>query len=165
MLTETAEKGRMEITQFFNEIRKVIAERETVLKQKLSEELRKQEHSFRKKEDNLDKHVKSVLSFYEEYHKSLSEKDIPLLRSSHKRIEIIKKATADLDRLNFTNPFGELNKESELNVLWRMIGSLKSSKDVSHPPPSGYGHVGRGLRTANAQPNALKNKGTKDYLK
>jgi len=66
-LNNAAEKSRMEITGFFNEVRKVIADRETLLKQKLSEQLKKSEQYLKDQEEYAKGHLKEVYAFYEEY--------------------------------------------------------------------------------------------------
>ena len=156
-MNEAAERSRIEITQFFNEIRKAISERETIMKQKLSEELRKQEHLLKKKEENVNKHLKNVLIFYEEYEKSLSEKEIPLLNSSLKRIETIKKATLDVEKFEVFDMYTGINKENELNILWKMIQPLKSSKESLH----GQSQGNKKERIPQIQSHVLKSKAAK----
>ena len=46
-LSGAAEKSRIDITQFFNDIRKILGEREISLKQRISEILWKQESNLR----------------------------------------------------------------------------------------------------------------------
>jgi len=166
-LTEASERSRIEITNFFNDIRKSIAERETILKQKLSEQLKKQEGLLKKKEEKVSKHLSSILSFYEEYKQSLSESDIHLLRSSLKRIETIKKATIDVEKLDIENSFGELNRESELNTLWKLIQPISKSHHKDHNAGAGSGSGAGGgaknVKTALAtQAPAMRNKALKD---
>lgn len=165
VLNTSAEKARMEVTQFFNDIRRVIADRETSLKQKLSEQLKKEEQNLKKKEDSLAKHIKSVLTFYEEYQKSLSERDILLLTSSAKRIDIIKAATLDIEGLEFANPFAELNKENELTTIWRILHPSKALRDTGYVQQQGNNNlmaVSKGVKALNAQANAVaaRNKGS-----
>lgn len=156
-----AEKARIEITTFFNDIRKVIAERETNLKQKISEQLRKQEYLLKKKEDNVHKHLKYVKNFYDEYQKSLSEKEISLLNTSHRRIEVIKKATMDIEKVDLVTTFDELNKENELNAIWKQLHPGKVPKESLHTQSQGA----KNTKGSSVQSNTIKNRGTKELIK
>jgi len=125
---------------------------------------KKQEGLLKKKEEKVGKHLTGILSFYEEYKQSLSESDIHLLRSSQKRIEIIKKATIDVEKLDIDNSFGDLNRESELNILWKLIQPSKTQKENIVHSGSGAGYGGlKHAKSLNTQPiQALKNKALKD---
>jgi len=163
LLGETAEKSRIEITNFFNEIRKVLAERETSLKQKLSEQLKKQEGLLKKKEEKVTKHLNSILSFYQEYQKCLSEDDILLLATSPKRIEIIKQATLDIEKVDLSMPFTELNKENELNSIWKLIQpTAKTPATVLHQRHNNNSSFSQGIKSVKALNALTKNKPLKE---
>jgi len=161
-LAEAAEKSRIEITQFFNEIRKMISDRETVMKQAISEQVKKHENLLRKKVDNVNKHFANVIAFYEEYERSMAEKDIQLLDSSIKRIEIIKKATMDVEKLEPFGPFAELNRDSELSLILKAFQQGKVVKETPPIQPQG----GKNLKGYHVQANIQKAKGNnKEPLK
>ena len=124
-LSIVAEKSRVDITQFFNDIRKILAERETSLKQKISEILRKQESSLKYQEDKVINHLKNITFFFKEFDKISSESDIKILGGSINRLEIVKKATMTIDPLDLSLIFPELNKENELTTIWRSLNPQK----------------------------------------
>ena len=125
ILGGAAEKSRIDITQFFNEIRKTLSVRETSLKQRISELLRKQESNLKSQETRISNHLKNITLFLKEYDRISSESDIKLLGGSIDRFEIVKKATLTIDPLEFSIPFPELNKENELASFWRSLNPQK----------------------------------------
>ena len=158
-LNNAAEKSRMEITGFFNEVRKVIADRETLLKQKLSEQLKKSEQYLKDQEEYAKGHLKEVYAFYEEYQSANSEGDISLLQSSVPRMEQIKKATAAIQSFEFTIPFGDVNKDLELNTLWKqLMPGHKSVKEntvtaTTQSAQNKYSKSGTGFNKKNTKEN------------
>ena len=141
-----AERSRIDITQFFNEIRKTLSIRETSLKQRISELLRKQETSLKSQESRVANHLKNITLFVKEFDKITSESDIKLLEGSIDRLEIVKKATLTMDPLDFSIPFPELNKENELTSIWR---SLNPQKLLTANPVNNKQYRGTPLTTPN----------------
>ena len=124
-LSGAAEKSRVDITQFFNDIRKILAERETSLKQRISEILRKEESNLKFQEDKVTNHLQNIALFSKEFDKISSESDIKILGGSTNRLEIVKKATMALYPLDFSIIFPELNRENELTTIWRSTNPQK----------------------------------------
>jgi N-acetylneuraminic acid mutarotase len=155
-LQSNAERSRIETTQFFNEIRKALAERETSLKQKISELLRRQETSLKSQEEKVSSHLKNIQMFYNEFERSFSDNDIKLLSSSTQRMEIVKRATINIDPLDFALPFAELNKENELSTVWKILNPQKytpsiSQKKAATPISAPNGNFAKPTKASNAR--------------
>jgi hypothetical protein len=126
LLNAAAEKSRVEVTTLFNEIRKAVNERETALKQKIAEQKLKEEMQLKEQEDRLSAHYQSILTFYSEFERTIHESDNKLLSASLARLDLIKKATANVENLDFYIPFNEINKDIELNFLWKSLSPNKN---------------------------------------
>jgi len=130
ILNESAEKSKCDISQFYNEIRKVLEERENQMKFKIKDQLQKEEVTLKNKENNLFDHMSRIKNFYEEYEKSTNLTEIELLESCLQRQEIIFKATCPVEKLDIIIPFNELNKENELNYLFKLLGNQRNNNGL-----------------------------------
>jgi ElaB/YqjD/DUF883 family membrane-anchored ribosome-binding protein len=130
LLNAASEKSRTEVTQLFNEIRKIVNERETALKQKIAEQKQKEEAHLRGQEERITHHHQNILAFYSEYERTNNESDNKLLSASLARLDLIKRATANVQNLDFYIPFNEINRDIELNFLWKMLNPM--GKNSNH---------------------------------
>ena len=134
ILNESAEKCKSDISHFYIEIRKMLEERENQLKFKIKDQLQKEQSSLKNKEKCLFDHMSRIKTFYEEYEKAANLGEIELLESCLQRQETIFKATCQVEKLDIIMPFNELNKENELNYLFKLFGNqknLNSCKDAA----------------------------------
>ena len=134
ILNESAEKSKSDISNFYFEIRRMLEERENQLKFKIKDQLQKEQNLLKNKEKSLFDHMSRIKTFYEEYEKSACLGEIELLESCLQRQETIFKATCQVEKLDIIMPFNELNKENELNYLFKLFGNQKntnSSKDAT----------------------------------
>lgn len=134
VLNESSERSISDLSKFYSEIRKTLDERESLLKMKIKDQLKKEENNLKLKEKSLYDHMSKIKVFYEEYEKSVNLSEISLLETCYQRQEIIFKATGQVEKLEVVLPFNELNKENELNSLFKLLGNHKhinSSKETA----------------------------------
>lgn len=105
-------------------------ERENQMKFKIKDQLQKEEVTLKNKENNLFDHMSRIKNFYEEYEKSTNLTEIELLESCLQRQEIIFKATCPVEKLDIIIPFNELNKENELNYLFKLLGNQRNNNGL-----------------------------------
>eukprot|EP01017_Pseudomicrothorax_dubius_P008719 TRINITY_DN1287_c0_g1_i4.p1 TRINITY_DN1287_c0_g1~~TRINITY_DN1287_c0_g1_i4.p1 ORF type:complete len:819 (-),score=157.68 TRINITY_DN1287_c0_g1_i4:215-2671(-) len=176
-LTVEAEKSRKEVTSFFNEIRKIVNEREMSLKSRITEQLAKEETSLSQQEIRITEQLTQVTAMIAEITKSDEENDLKLLSASLKRIQMISKATAPIDNLDLYIPFNEINRESEMHQLSKLIIPTKTtsqpvpqkqtSKPITTTAPSRskpvVEKVKSGMQPPPKQPKGLNNSQTQFY--
>lgn len=128
-IREDSDKSKLDLAQFYVEIRKILDERENYLKMKIVEHFLKQEEMLKNKEKNLFDHLNQIKVFNDEYEKSMSYDDISLLENCCKMQETILKATCQVEKLLSLTNFQDLNRESEIAYLQKyfykkMVGNI-----------------------------------------
>lgn len=116
-LNAEALKYENQITLFFEEVKRIVYERETLLKRQVHEKLRQEEEIIAGKENTVASFFHDILSFDSDYQQSLREDDITLLSSSIRRLELIKRITSDPEDFEVNIPFTDLDKDQELRTL------------------------------------------------
>lgn len=145
-ISEDADNSKMDLVKFYEEIRKILDERENYSKMKIEEHFRKQEEVLKNKEKNLFDHSDRINFFNEEYEKSQNYDDISLLENCCKMQEIILKATCQVERILPPTNLQDLNRESEILYLQKYFyqkfatnnGQQKSKntlKTINQNPP------------------------------
>ena len=156
-LSNAAEKSKNEITGFFNEIRKILAEREAALKQKIVDQMKAEESMLKKMENTVELRLEHVNIFYKEFQSVQLQSDIALLRNSVARIEIIKNATVNVENFEYVVPFTELNREAEMNALWKLLNPSKvqnANNGAPRPNPTTANLIGSVQVNTNAVTNS-----------
>lgn len=133
-LYDCAEKSRKEITTFYNEIRRIIGERETVLKQKISEQFRGQENSLRQQEEKIIAQLQAIHALYDEIEKTRSESDVKMLSQSMSRMELLRKATLSLEDVSYYIPFEDFQPQFELANVLKLLTPIQNIS-VATPNP------------------------------
>ena len=156
VLNESAEKTKLDITKFYNEIRKALEERENLMKFKIREQLLKEETNLKTKEKSLYDHISKIKSFYEEYEKSANLSEVTLLETCLQRQEIIYKATGQIEKVDIIVPFNDLNKDNELNYLYKLFSNQKNSNSKEIMPQKNKFNISN-QATKNAPSNSNGN--------
>lgn len=150
ILAESGDRSRVDVSRFFNEIRRVLNERESYLKQKLREQQTKEESNLKSQQEHFEEQLKRINELFEEFQMSQKENEIEQLENCLKRQEKMIKATENIDNVTFTLPFCEINAQSELMLLQKSLSSIFSNQKVS--PPQQISNVTQALQNAQ-QPN------------
>ena len=130
-LNAEAMRSEQQITQFFEEVKRIVYERETILKREVHDKLRREEESIAAKENTVASFFHDILSFDSDYQQSLREDDITLLSSSIRRLELIKKITSDPEDFEFNIPFTDLNKDKELHNILESLAQLDGKQGTT----------------------------------
>lgn len=159
-LNENAEKAKNDISCFFNEIRKILEEREYQMKIKIKEHLQKESELFKNKEKNLLDHLNRIKIFFQDYEKSMTLQDINLLENCLKRQEIILKATGQIEKITSLPHFQDLNKENEISYLSKIFSQKISSfsNNNNQQKNKNVTQVSKGISNLNHNINLNKKK-------
>eukprot|EP00826_Nyctotherus_ovalis_P057938 TRINITY_DN7939_c0_g1_i10.p1 TRINITY_DN7939_c0_g1~~TRINITY_DN7939_c0_g1_i10.p1 ORF type:complete len:346 (+),score=60.65 TRINITY_DN7939_c0_g1_i10:161-1198(+) len=126
-----ADEKRDAITSIFREIISTINERENFLKQNIANILEKEESNLHKLEKSIQDHLDHIKSFKESIVDMQSESSCKLLSKAKARKELIAKANAAAPSVSLNVSFGEVKRENELGVLWKMLCPSTVSKQGS----------------------------------
>lgn len=107
-------------------MRKIIGDRESALKQKISEQFRAQEASLRMQEEKLVAQLQAIHSLQVEVEKTQNESDIKMLNQSMGRMELLRRATLSIEEVSYSIPFEEFHKDSELAFVLKMLTPARS---------------------------------------
>ena len=120
-INDKANKTRDKITNIFTEIRNLIHERESTLKKNISIQLEKEVDTLLGKDKNIREHLQAIQLFKEEVSHMELEDDTEVLANSKSRTLIGGQAIKVPLNVNLTINFPEINKENELNTLWKIL--------------------------------------------
>ena len=132
VLAESGDRARIDVSRFFNEIRRVLNERESHLKQKLRDQQNKEEGNLKRQQERYEEHLKKIHDLYDEYETSVKESDIELLENCLRRQEKMLRATENVDSIDFSLPFAEMNPQSELALLQKNLMNLFPAQKLSN---------------------------------
>jgi len=127
------------IASIFRDIIKIINERENLLKQGVTNILKKEENNLQKAEKDIREHLESIKLFKESITEIESESAYKLLSKARRRKELLTKANATPPSISFNINFGEIKKSDELTTLRKRLNPnvvQKRGQKVYNTAPS-----------------------------
>jgi len=132
-LNSRASEKKECIESMFKEIFRVVYERQKVLKENIENTLKREEDNLISITSQIKDHLGSISSFRESIVKIEEEGVSELLSKARTRKEFAEKVNSPLPTPSFTVNFGEIRRDTELNILWKMLcpqGSIKAGHNL-----------------------------------
>eukprot|EP00826_Nyctotherus_ovalis_P015900 TRINITY_DN14560_c0_g2_i3.p1 TRINITY_DN14560_c0_g2~~TRINITY_DN14560_c0_g2_i3.p1 ORF type:complete len:449 (+),score=127.56 TRINITY_DN14560_c0_g2_i3:268-1614(+) len=131
-LNSKANEKKENVDSIFREIARVVCERQELLKHNIESTLKKEEENLCNIASQIKDHLDSISNFKESVARMQSEEVNELLLKSKARKDLAEKANLPLPSPVFTMNFGEVKREAELNVLWKILSPHSGIKSGSN---------------------------------
>mgnify|MGYP007016670355 FL=1 len=132
-LTEASQKAISNINSFFANLKNILEEREKHHRQRVLQQFESQNSFFKNFEEKLISQRQFVDDFCTDAEFSVSDSDLKLLSGTRDRIEKMIKATANVEPIPLNFHIQEMNKENELNHIWKLFNPLHQMKSPHKP--------------------------------
>lgn len=162
MVRNQANKNRDALSRIFNNVRKLINDRENELKSKIASVLDEEENYLNEKKDRLNEHLLTIFDFKKQSRVIDSDSDIRVLQNSNKLYNVSQKALEKHASVTLKDPFVNVKEDIEIMHICKLINpsysgatntkSLKSNKYSS----GGYRPQGGRTRSKDGRTEPLK---------
>jgi virulence-associated protein VapD len=109
------------ITSLYRDIINIINERETLLKQGITNTLQKEESNLQRTENSIKEQLANIKLFKESIADVQSESACKLLSKARACKDLLSKANTTPPSISFSINFGEVKKDNELTTLWKIL--------------------------------------------
>ena len=131
-ISAKANAKRDKVTSVFKEITNVIHERESLLKQNISNILEKEEEALKTATAQINEHLDSIAVFKSSAVQIQNETDCMMLEKSKER----KKQSLDANKtpppVSFNINFPDIKREKELENIWKILSPQTTTKPNSN---------------------------------
>eukprot|EP00347_Sterkiella_histriomuscorum_P003080 403365667 len=136
MLKEQSTKNTVDIKLVFQEIRKVIDEKENQIISTIQKSLEKEEMYLMDRFKSNNGQIDVISNFEREYVTVSTEEDIKMLSKTGQRREIAEQSLQSNSKVAFNHIFNDIKKEKEFLAISKVFKDLSNGKDPLSTPTS-----------------------------